>query len=677
MNSDGRTFFVTSALPYANGEIHLGKLLEDIQADIWVRYQRLRGHVCIFCCADDAHGSPMMLKAQQAGVAPEELATRMQAAHQRDFQGFLISHDCYHTTHCEDNRQLSCMVYERLQEAGLIYTREVEQFFDTEQQMFLADRFLKGGCPRCGAEDQYGDNCEKCGATYDATELKAPRSVLSGSIPELRNSTHYFFDLAKLQPFLEDWANTDTLQPEVHNKIREWLDAGLQPWDISRDAPYFGFVIPGTTDKYFYVWVDAPLGYMSTLKQLATERDDVQFDAIWAADSKAEVHHFIGKDIVNFHALFWPAMLHAANFRTPTRIHTHGFLTVNGARMSKSRGTFINAATYLRHLDPEYLRYYFAARLGSGVEDLDLSLDDFVTRVNADLIGKLVNIAARCAKFINQGQDNWLSAECANEELWQQAVQAGDEIGTLYETGNYNQAIRKIMSLADEANQYIAEARPWQLAKQPECKQEVQAICSLGLNLFRVLMVYLKPVLPKLAEDTERLLKCAPLDWRNRGDWLGAQQIDEFHPLKQRVDPKQVQAMVQASKTSATGAAQQDDNTGAAENIASVIDLATFARVDLRIARVQDAETIAEAGKLLKLTLDVGSLGQRTVLAGIKSAYTCEQLIGRKVVLVANLAPRKMRFGTSEGMLLAAGSGADGIFLLAPDDGATPGMQVR
>ena len=674
MAESRRVIYVTSALPYANGDLHIGHLLEQIQTDIWVRFQRLRGHVCLYGCADDGHGSPMMLKAEQLGVTPEALIADVKLAHERDSRDFLISHDVYHTTHSEENRARAEEIFSRLRDGGFIYTAEVEQLYDPEKRMFLADRFLKGECPRCGAEDQYGDNCEKCGATYEATELVNPRSTLSGATPELRSSTHYFFDLPKLQDFLERWTRSGTLQPEVANKIREWLEAGLQPWDISRDAPYFGFRIPGTEDKYFYVWLDAPIGYMAALEHLVAGGDaPVTFEEIWGADSTAEVHHFIGKDIVNFHTLFWPAMLYAAGYRTPTKVHTHGFLTVDGTKMSKTRGTFINARTYLDHLDPEYLRYYFAAKLGPTTDDIDLSLEDFVARVNADLVGKVVNIASRCAGFINKGHDGVLATECADAELWQSFGDAAERIGALFEAGEFNKAVREIMALADRANQFIDSQKPWALAKEAGREQDVQRVCTLGINLFAVLMVYLKPILPRMAEQAEAFLDVPPLHWADAGRWLGAQRIKPFKALKQRLDPKAVAAMIEAGKaqepTAESKVEQEADD-------AAHIGIDDFGKVDLRVARVTAAAHVKGADKLLELTLDVGPLGRRTVFSGIRSAYEPEALENRLVVLVANLAPRKMRFGVSEGMVLAAGEGKE-IFLIAPDPDAEPGMPVR
>ena len=674
MSAPVRRILVTSALPYASGDIHIGHLLEHIQTDIWVRFQRMRGHVCHYVCADDSHGTPMMLTAERLGRPPEELVETFRAAHARDLADFHVAHDVFHTTHSEENRELATLIFERARDAGYVFTREITQLYDPERVMFLADRFVKGRCPRCGAEDQYGDNCEVCGATYDATELGAVRSTLSDATPELRSSEHYFFDLPKLQDFLEDWIARDTLQPEVANKIREWLASGLQPWDISRDAPYFGFPVPGAEGKFLYVWVDAPVGYMAALKYLADRHEDVDFDAVWAPGSDAEVHHFIGKDIVNFHCVFWPAMLEAAGFRTPTRIHTHGFLTVDGTKMSKSRGTFVNARTYLDHLDPEYLRYYFAAKLRGNTDDIDLSLDDFVARVNADLVGKVVNIASRCAGFVHRGAGGRLAGACADEALWRETVDAGEAVAELYERGETGRAVREIMTLADRANQWIDAHKPWVLAKEAGREAEVQAICTLGLNLFRVLMAYLKPILPRMAADAEAFLACAPLDWANRGTWLGEHRIEKFSALKTRLDRRAVDRMIEAGRQAAAPAVPEP--AAAPEGVAS-IGIDTFAQVDLRVGRVARAEHVEGADKLLRLTVDLGPLGERTLFAGIRAAYAPEQVAGRKVIVVANLEPRKMRFGVSEGMVLAAGPGGAEIFLLSPDDGAEPGMEVR
>ena len=679
-----RTLFVTSALPYASGDIHFGHLLEHIQTDIWVRFQKLKGHRVIYCCADDSHGTPMMLTAERLGEPAEALVERYRAAHAEDLAAFHVDHDIYYTTHSDENRACAELIFERCREAGLIFTREVSQYFDPAKGMFLADRFLKGTCPRCGAEDQYGDNCEKCGATYEATELKNPRSTLSEATPELRSSEHYFFDLGKQQAFLEGWTQKGTLQPEVANKIKEWLGAGLRAWDISRDAPYFGFQIPGSDNKYFYVWLDAPIGYMAALKKLVAEgrSQGVSFEDIWAADSTAEVHHFIGKDIVNFHTLFWPAMLEGAGFRTPTRIHTHGFLTVDGTKMSKSRGTFINASTYREHLDPEYLRYYFAAKLGPNTDDIDLSLDDFVARVNADLVGKVVNIASRCAGFLHKQHGGRLGAKIADEALWAEAQAALGPVGEAFDSGEYAKAVRLIMALADRANQYIDAEKPWVLAKDPQQAQAVQDVCTLGLNLFRVLMTALKPVLPKMAEAAEAFLAVEPLSWEDGQRWLGDHPIKPFKPLKTRLERKAVDAMVEASKPAPASEGKAPEAKAASapaaaqEGADAFITIDQFAALDLRAAQVLKAETVEGADKLLRLTLDVGPLGQRQVLSGIRAAYEPGALEGRFVVLLANLAPRKMRFGVSKGMVLAAGPGGKDIFLLSPDSGATPGMEI-
>ena len=671
-----RRILVTSALPYANGAIHLGHLLEHVQTDIWVRYQRLRGHSCIYVCADDAHGAGTMLKAEQEGIAPEALIEPMRQEHIRDFKGFLIEHDNYHSTHSEENRLLSEEIYRRLQAAGLIFTRDVEQLHDPERKMFLADRFVKGGCPRCGAEDQHGDNCDLCGATYDATELRRPRSLLSGAAPEVRKSLHYFFDLPKYAEDLRQWTRGGAVQPEVANKLAEWLAAGLKAWDISRDAPYFGFRIPGADDKYFYVWLDAPIGYMASFKNLAEGRDDLRFEDYWLPSGDTELHHFIGKDIVNFHALFWPAMLDGAGYRRPTRIHTHGFVTVNGAKMSKSRGTFINASTYLRHLDPECLRYYYAAKLNGTVDDLDINLDDFAQRVNADLVGKVANIASRCAGFLAKQFDGQLAAALHDEPLWRRFVEAREAIAEHYERCDTAKCARLIVELADLANQYIARHEPWKLIKQAERRAEVQAVCSQGINLFRVLAIYLQPILPAMAEAARGFLNVPPFAWADLQKPLLDHRLGAFQPLFRRMERKDLDLVVEASKEGDDDA--QGSEAGAASDApaSETISIEQFAKVQLKVAAIVSAEAVPEADKLLRLTLDLGG-ERRQVLAGIKSAYRPEDLEGRLVVAVANLAPRKMRFGLSEGMVLAAGPGGEDIFLLSPDDGARPGMDVR
>jgi len=667
--SGPRNIFVTSALPNANGSIHLGHLLEHIQTDIWVRFQRLRGNKCVYVCADDTHGTATMLKAEQLSVSAEEMIERIRAEHARDFKGFYISHDNFHSTHSEENRRLCESIYNTLQERGYIFTRDVEQLFDPERKLFLADRFVKGECPRCGSDDQYGDNCERCGATYDATDLKNPRSLISGAIPVLANSQHYFFDLPQFSSMLKVWTASGTLQKEVANKIAEWLDSGLKPWDISRDAPYFGFLIPGTTDKYFYVWMDAPIGYMASLENYCNSRNDVVFDDYWGASADTEVHHFIGKDIVNFHALFWPAVLEGAGYRKPTRIHTHGFITVDGTKMSKSRGTFINAGDYLKHLNPEYLRYYFATKLNGTVDDIDINLDDFVQRVNSDLVGKIVNIASRCAPFINRQTGGQLGSDIHHQHLWKTFAEAAPTIAAWYEAGDYGRAVREITALADLANQYIAQQAPWNLAKQAGGAAAAHAVCTLGINLFKVLMVYLAPILPDTTARSLRFLNLDALRWDDATKFLGTHRINTFEPLLTRMEKNALDKVIADSRVSA-------QDTQVQQMATNLIDIETFAKIDLRVARVVAAEHVSGADKLIRLTLDLGD-SQRQVFAGIKSAYQPEALVGRLTVVVANLKPRQMRFGESQGMVLAAGPGGQEIFLLAPDAGATPGMQVR
>ena len=669
--SERRRILVTSALPNANGSIHLGHLLEHIQTDIWVRFQRLYGNDCIYVCADDAHGTATMLKAEQEGTTPEALIDGIRAEHERDFAGFVISHDNYYSTHSDENRHYSELIYERLREKGHIFTEEVQQLYDPEKRLFLADRYVKGTCPKCGAGDQYGDNCESCSATYDATDLGEPRSLLSGAVPVLKSSLHYFFDLPRYGDFLKSWTRSGTLQPEVANKLAEWLDSGLKAWDISRDGPYFGFRVPDTEDKYFYVWMDAPIGYMASFRNYC-DREGLDFDDFWDADSGHEVHHFIGKDIVNFHCLFWPAVLSGSGFRTPTRVHTHGFITVNGTKMSKSRGTFIKASTYLEHLDPEYLRYYFAAKLSPNTDDMDINLEDFVQRVNSDLVGKIVNIASRCAGFLHRHFDSTLSSTLHDEALWNEVAGARAALAERFEAGDTNRAVREIAALADRANRYIDGHAPWQLVKQPGQEALVHGVCSLGVNLFRALVVYLKPILPRLAEQSEAFLNVAPLTWEDAGRPLLEHRIEKFRPLLQRIDKKAVNRMVEASREDDAPTPQADED-GRDRNTISIDD---FAKVDLRVARIVAAREVEGADKLVRLTLDVGD-HRREVFAGIRQAYDPERLVGRHAVVVANLAPRKMRFGMSEGMVLAAGPGGQDIFLLSPDEGAVPGMEVR
>lgn len=678
--SEPRQILVTSALPYANGSIHLGHMLEYIQTDMWVRFQKLRGNQCIYVCADDAHGSAIMLRAEKEGITPEQLIANVQAEHAGDFADFLVDFDNFHSTHSDENRELSSMIYGRLRDAGHIATRSVTQYFDPEKGMFLADRFIKGTCPKCAAEDQYGDNCEKCGATYAPTELKDPKSAISGATPVLRDSQHFFFKLPDFQAMLQQWTRSGTLQDAVANKLAEWLDSGLQEWDISRDAPYFGFEIPGEPGKYFYVWLDAPIGYMASFKNLCARRLELDFDAFWNKDSKAELYHFIGKDIVNFHALFWPAMLEGAGLRKPTAVNVHGYLTVNGAKMSKSRGTFIKARTYLDHLQPEYLRYYYAAKLGRGVDDLDLNLEDFVQKVNSDLVGKVVNIASRCAGFIHKGNDGVMVAGDAAPELTEAFIAAAPSIADAYEGRDFGRAMREIMALADRANAWIADKAPWSLAKQEGKQDEVQAICAQGINLFRQLVIFLKPVLPVLAADAEAFLNVAPLAWNDHLSRLENHQLNPFKALMSRIELAKVEAMVAASKEdllAAEAAAPAGNGELAKDPLSAEIEFDTFAAVDLRVALIVKAEAVPGADKLLQLTLDIGD-ERRNVFSGIKSAYPDpSKLEGRLTMMVANLKPRKMRFGVSEGMVMAAGPGGEEIYLLSPDSGAKPGQRIK
>jgi methionyl-tRNA synthetase len=690
--SQTRSILITSALPYANGPIHIGHLVEYIQTDIWARFQRMRGQDCWYVCADDAHGTPIMLKARQEGIAPEALIARVAQEHQADFAAFRVGFDNYHSTHSPENRHFATLIYERNRDAGHIARRTITQAYDPVEGMFLPDRFIKGECPKCGAADQYGDNCEVCGASYSPSELKNPRSAVSGAVPEERESDHYFFKLGDFEGLLKAWTRSGSLQKEVANKLGEWFDAGLQEWDISRDSPYFGFEIPDAPGKFFYVWLDAPIGYMASFLNLC-ESDKgraagLAFDRFWARESETELYHFIGKDIVYFHALFWPAMLHGAGFRTPSAVFAHGFLTVDGQKMSKSRGTFIKARTYLDHLNPEYLRYYFAAKLGSGVDDIDLNLEDFQFRVNADLVGKVVNIASRSAGFITKRFEGRLSPELPEPGLFAEFVAASESIASAFERREYSRAVREIMALADRANRYIDEKAPWVVAKQAGRESELQAICTMGLNLFRLLIGWLKPILPGTAADSEAFLRIAPLAWADLDRPLLDHTIAPFKPLMTRVEPAQVQAMLEASKEDLTAKSVAPENKGeelaqadtnahlARDPIAETVDFETFAKVDLRVARILEADLVEGADKLLKLKLDLGG-ETRQVFAGIRAAYEPAALVGRLTVMVANLAPRKMRFGLSEGMVLAAGPGGKDIFILNPDQGAEPGMKVK
>ncbi|RMU71138.1 Methionine--tRNA ligase [Pseudomonas syringae pv. apii] len=681
--SEPRKILVTSALPYANGSIHLGHMLEYIQTDMWVRFQKHRGNQCIYVCADDAHGSAIMLRAEKEGITPEQLIANVKAEHSADFADFLVDFDNFHSTHSDENRELSSMIYKRLRDAGHIATRSVTQYFDPEKKMFLADRFIKGTCPKCAAEDQYGDNCEKCGATYAPTDLKDPKSAISGATPVLKDSKHFFFDLPAFDAMLKSWTRSGTLQDAVANKIAEWLDSGLQQWDISRDAPYFGFEIPDEPGKYFYVWLDAPIGYMASFKNLCARRPDLDFDAYWGKGATTELYHFIGKDIVNFHALFWPAMLEGAELRTPTGINVHGYLTVNGQKMSKSRGTFIKARTYLDHLPPEYLRYYYASKLGRGVDDLDLNLEDFVQKVNSDLIGKVVNIASRCAGFIHKGNAGVMVEANAAPELTDAFLTAAPSIADAYEARDFARAMRETMALADRANAYIAEKAPWALAKQEGKQDEVQAVCALGINLFRQLVIFLKPVLPNLAADAEKFLNVEPLTWEDHKTLLANHQLNPFSALMTRIDPVKVEAMATASKEDLTATDSSADTAPAGNGelakdpLSAEIDFDAFAAIDLRVALILKAEHVEGADKLLRLTLDIGD-EQRNVFSGIKSAYpNPSELEGRLTMMIANLKPRKMRFGISQGMVMAAGPGGEEIYLLSPDSGARPGQRIK
>ncbi|WP_130471845.1 methionine--tRNA ligase [Candidatus Magnetaquicoccus inordinatus] len=686
-----RQILVTSALPYANGAIHLGHLVEYIQTDIWVRFQKSQGHDCLYFCADDTHGTPIMIRARNEGITPEELVARIHREHVADFQDFLIGFDNYHSTHSAENRQLAEEIYNNLQQAGHIAVETVHQAYCNHDAMFLPDRFIRGTCPKCAAVDQYGDSCEHCSATYSPLELRDAFCALCGEHPVAKSSEHLFFQLGHFESFLKEWTRSGALQAEMANKLEEWFASGLKNWDISRDGPYFGFAIPGQSNKFFYVWLDAPIGYMASTLNYC-QRTGRSFAEYWHPDSQAEVYHFIGKDILYFHTLFWPAMLKGAGYRTPTAVFAHGFLTVNGQKMSKSRGTFLNARTYLQHLDPEYLRYYYACKLSNRVDDLDLNLDDFVQRVNADMVGKVVNLASRTAGFLHKSFSGQLCADYPEDGgLYHAFVQTGDEIAQYYENREYAKAMRAIMALADQANRYIEEHAPWNLAKQGEM-DALQAVCSVAINLFRVLMTYLAPVLPQLANKTCNLLNLANLHWQSCRQPLCGTTIQPFSHLLARIDSKQIDALLAAARPQEPTKEQQK---AAAVVVAPpppqplpssaatlpTINLDHFAQVDLRVARIVQAELVAGADKLLKLTLDLGSLGSRTVFAGIRAAYTPESLSGRLTVVVANLAPRKMKFGLSEGMVLAASHPNDpdksALYLLSPDSGAEPGMRIQ
>ena len=659
---------VSSALPYANGYIHMGHLVEYIQSDIWARFQKLRGHQCTYVSAADAHGTPIMLKAREENITPEELVERVAKEQHEDLKAFDIAFDNFHTTHSAENEELVCRIFTALNDADYIYTKTIEQAFDEQEKMFLPDRFVRGTCPRCKSEDQYGDACEICGATYTPNDLIDPVSVLSGTAPVWRESEHYFFRLSAFEERLRLWMKKADLHQHITSKLEEWFEAGLQDWDISRDAPYFGFRIPGTDDKYFYVWLDAPIGYLASFLQLCNASDELDFDEYWMPGHDTEAYHFIGKDIVYFHTLFWPAVLEGSGFRQPSSVFAHGFLTVNGKKMSKSRGTFIKARTFAQNLDPNYLRYYYAAKLGSGMDDIDLNLDDFTARVNSDLVGKLVNIASRCAGFISKRFDGQLGDSLDDPELFAEFTAASETIANHYERREYSKAMRVIMALADQANRYIEQKKPWVMVKDESQAGGVQAVCTQGLNMFRALMIYLTPVIPSLATKTQELFNEEPWNWSAIAEPLLAHSINRYKPLLTRVETAQVEKMVEQSK--------EVDGTAPAESSSKEIEIDDFAKVDLRVARIDKAEPVEGADKLLQLTLDLGD-ESRVVFAGIKAAYEPAALEGRLVVAVANLKPRKMRFGTSAGMVLAAGPGGEDIFLLSADSGAKPGMRIK
>jgi methionyl-tRNA synthetase len=681
-----RRILVSSALPYANGPLHLGHILEAIQTDIWVRFQKLRGHECYYVCADDTHGTPIMLKAQSEGITPEQLIAQVNIEHQRDLADMLIGMDNFGSTHSPENKVLCDRMYLMHRDAGFIDKRSVRQAYDEVAQMFLPDRYVKGICPVCATPDQYGDSCENCGSTYTPADLTSPISVVSGTTPIWRESEHYFFRLSAFQEPLKAWVGSGAVQDSVAHKLEEWFSQGLRDWDISRDAPYFGFEIPDAPRKYFYVWFDAPIGYLASFTQLCA-RTNLKFEDFLAVDSTAELHHFIGKDILYFHTLFWPAVLQASSMRRPTAVHAHGFLTINGQKMSKSRGTFITARRYLQKFPAEYLRYYFAAKLGPGIDDMDMNLEEFTTRLNSEIVGKLVNIASRCAGFLTKNSAGKLSAALEDEQLYAGFVAAGDTIAAAYEARDTAGAIREIMALADRANQYVDSRKPWMLAKDPAKAAEVQSVCTQALNLFRVLMIYLQPVLPQIAARAGEFLRQEASDWAGRATPLLAASINAYEPLAVRLDPKAVAALVEPETAAATTAASPPGAASAASDTATLaaatsvegnlISIDDFLRIDLRVAKILNAELIAGADKLLKLRVDVGELGVREIFAGIRAAYDPAALVGRLIVVVANLEPRKMRFGVSEGMMLAAGPGGAEIFALSPDSGAMPGMRVK
>ena len=682
-----RKILVTSALPYANNSLHLGHLVEYVQTDVWVRFQRLKGHECIYVCASDAHGTPTMLRAEREGIEPEELIAWIAGEHQHDFERFRISVDNYLTTHASENEELTSRVYRNLVDGGHIGRKMIRQAYDEHRNMFLPDRYVRGTCPACGARDQYGDNCESCAATYSPLELKDPVSVVSGTKPTVRESEHLFFRLGNFEEELKTWV-PDHVDPAMARKLREWFDAGLRDWDISRDPPYFGFSIPGESGKFFYVWFDAPIGYMASFMNLCRNAG-LDFDAFWGADSTVELYHFIGKDIVYFHTLFWPAVLSGAGFRKPTGVFVHGFLTISGEKISKRRATFIRASTFVRHLDADYLRYYYASKLGPGPDDIDLNFSDLMAKANSDLVGKLVNIASRCAGFIHRFNDGVLARKLADDALFAEFAAAADEVATDYDGRNYAAAVRKIMALADRANRYIDEKKPWIMAREDDQRDAVVAVCTQGLNLFRTLILLLKPVIPGVTGRAEQFLGCGELTWADVKEPMLGTRIEEFRALLKRIEADSVEAILTEAREDAAAPTAQATQAAAESQAGQVaqpveiapaklvdeIDIKHFAKMDLRVARIAAATYVKGADKLIQLRLDLGD-SQRTVFAGIRSAYDPAALLGKHVVVVANLKPRKMRFGTSEGMVLAAGPGGKDIFLLSPDEGAQPGMPV-
>jgi len=675
-----RSIIVTAALPYANGPIHIGHLVEYVQADIWVRYQKLIGNDCLYVCADDAHGTPIMLSARKRGIDPQQLIDEMHASHSADFRDFFVEFDVFHSTHSEENRICASKIYNRLHDGGYIKRKSVAQAYDEEAGMFLPDRFVKGTCPSCKTPDQYGDACEKCGATYAPTDLIDGRSVLSGAKPVVRDSEHLFLELGKFEPFLREWLANDHVQPEVRNKLEEWFEAGLRDWDISREAPYWGFQIPGEADKYFYVWLDAPIGYMGSHWRWCKDNGrEADFEKAWAPGTDTELIQFLGKDIAYFHTLFWPAVLHGSGHRTPTKVYCHGFLTVDGRKMSKSRGTFIAARTWLDHLDPQALRYYIASKLASGVDDIDLSLDDFVFRVNSDLLGKVVNIASRCGGILKKRYGNQLADTLDDPAMAEQFATARTEVGAFYDAREYARAIRHISGLADIANKYINDAAPWALCKEEDTFEKGRQVCTQGINLFRSLITMLSPVVPKLAADSATLLN-SPISWDGLDTPLLGTEIRKYKHLMSRIDKANVDAVVEASKPAEPPPEPEpvaaEPPPPAHTPVADTISFDDFMKVDLRVATVVEAEVIKKADRLLRLTVDLG-FEKRQVIAGIRQKYTPEALIGRQVVVVANLAPRKMKGGMSEGMVVAAGPGAPHLFLLGVDEGAQDGMRIK